>query len=125
MWAPAHAVTTCQFARWSGHMAENRRHIGSRKGAQRLRSHVSERPDAESDSGHGLVVRRLENRNEVIGTERPESLLQGYAGFLGQRLHRIRALESVLDFADSLIGVIPEHNIGWLHRSSLVRRRRR
>ena len=57
---------SCHLLPCLRHPAENLAHLVRRKGAERLGSDVAERTDAQEQRVDGRVVRRVDDRRDVV-----------------------------------------------------------
>src|SRR5215510_15219394 len=118
----ARAAAWCRCKRGGRlrHLAENALEFPAREGAQRLGAYVSELADAGAERGHGHIVGRFEDGDEVVLPERPVSVLERCTGLLRHIAHGCRALGTILDVAQALLGEAAQHDISRHVMSSRI-----
>src|SRR5436309_15424482 len=98
-WAPAPLADL-------DHLAKHAVHVGGGERAQRLRAHIAELADAQAKRRYGDLVRRLADRDDVIGAKRPIDVLERDAELLPHGLDRVGPLGRVHDVLDALLGEV-------------------
>src|SRR4029079_12932394 len=82
-----------------------------RERAHRGRARHASGAELEERGCERLVVRRLEDADDVVRADRPVDVLEGHPDVLQSLLHRRGALRRVLEPFDAVLGPVHEHDI--------------
>src|SRR5271168_5643828 len=90
----------------------DRREFRRREGAQRLRANEAELPDTHRQRDHGGLVRRVDDRDDVVLPLCPVVLLDPATKFCGEFLIMARSIGGILDVKDTFIREIDQRDVG-------------
>jgi len=90
--------------------AHDRRELRRRVGAQGLRANIAELPDAHRQRGRRGVVRRFDDRDDVVLSLCPPDVLDRAAKFCSEFLIMARAIGGILNVLDALFGEIDQRD---------------
>src|SRR5262245_35531016 len=62
---------------------------------------------------HRRIVGRFPDSDEIVGSECPIPVLQGYSRGSSHFLDGVYGLGEILDVANALIGEVYQHDVGW------------
>src|SRR5262245_64752275 len=84
-------------------LGQNTLEFRTRERAQSLGTHITELADARPERGHCHVIRRLDDGDEVVLSQRPVGVLERCADLLRDLAHGLGALGTILDVLHNFI----------------------